>query len=294
MIAVTWLGHASVVLDIAGRRLLTDPLLRRHAGVLRRRAARPSVEQWSGSDAVLLSHLHPDHADLGSLRLLGEVPILTGRRNAEWLGRRGLAGVALEDWLDVGGLEVRLVPAVHHSRRMPHRPNDVHGHLVRTPEVTVWVAGDTSLYDGIRQLGSVAGPGHVDVAIVPIGGWGPRLSPGHLGPEEAALACTWTQARYAVPVHWGTFHVPPTGSFGSWMQQPGREFAAALRDIAPACHLVPLGPGDTWTWRPDEGGPGVIRPGSTTPAGPRRWRPPSRPPPRQGSRTPPRRGRPGR
>lgn len=291
MIAVTWLGHASVVLDIAGRRLLTDPLLRRHAGMLRRRSPRPSGELWAGSDAVLLSHLHPDHADLPSLRFLGGVPILTGRRNAEWLGRRGLAGVVLDDWLDVGGVEVRLVPAVHHSRRMPHRPNDAHGHLVRAPDVTVWVAGDTSLHDGIRGLGPVAGQEHVDIVIVPIGGWGPRLSPGHLGPEEAALACAWTRARFAVPVHWGTFHVPPTGYVGRWMGRPGPQFAAALLDIAPDCQLVPLDLGDTWTWEPRDGGPGVILPGSTTPAGPRRWRSPSRAAPRQGSRRPPRTGR---
>lgn len=293
MIAVTWLGHASVVVDIAGRRLLTDPLLRRHAGVLRRRGTGPTAEQWRGSDAVLLSHLHPDHADLRSLRSLGDVPILTGRRNAEWLGRRGMAGVALEDWLDLGGLEIRLVPAVHHSRRMPHRPNDTHGHLLRTPEVTVWIAGDTSLHDGIRRLGPVAGHEHVDIAIVPIGGWGPRLSPGHLGPEEAALACVWSGARYAVPVHWGTFHVPPTGHFGGWMERPGPQFAAALHEVAPSCHLVLLGQGDTWTWGPGDGGPGVILPGSTTPGDPRRKRSPSRPGPRRGSRTPPRRGRPG-
>jgi L-ascorbate metabolism protein UlaG (beta-lactamase superfamily) len=270
VIEVTWLGHASVVLGIAGRRLLTDPLLRPHAGVLRRRGRRPSRHHWTGSDAVLLSHLHPDHADLPSLRWLGEVPILTGRRNAEWLGRRGLTGVALEDWLDLGGVEVRLVPAVHHSRRMPHRPNDAHGHLVRTPEVTVWIAGDTSLHDGIRGLGPVAGQEHVDIAIVPIGGWGPRLSPGHLGPEEAALACAWARARFAVPVHWGTFHVPPTGHFGGWMDRPGPQFAAALHDLAPACRLVRLGQGDTWTWNPKDGGPGVILDGSTPRHGPRR------------------------
>jgi L-ascorbate metabolism protein UlaG (beta-lactamase superfamily) len=271
VIAVTWLGHSSVVLDIAGRRLLTDPLLRRHAGILRRRSPHPSEEQWVGSDAVLLSHLHHDHADLRSLRSLGEVPILTGRRNAEWLGRRGLAGVALEGWRDLGGVEVRLVPAVHHSRRMPHRPNDAHGHLVRAPDVTVWVAGDTSLHDDIRRLGSVVGRERVDVVIVPIGGWGPRLSPGHLGPEEAAQACSWTQARHAVPVHWGTFHVPPTGHFGGWMERPAGEFATALRDVAPTCHLVALEQGDTWTWRPGDSGPGVILPGSTPRAGPRRW-----------------------
>jgi L-ascorbate metabolism protein UlaG (beta-lactamase superfamily) len=253
VIAVTWLGHSTVVVDVAGRRLLTDPLLRRHAGVLRRRHPRPRTEHWEGTDAVLLSHLHLDHADLRSLRLLGDVPIVTGRRNAEWLRRRGLAGVSPPDWWGLGTLEVRLVTAVHHSRPMPHRPNDAHGHLLRTPDVTVWVAGDTSLYDEMTDLPASAGREHIDVAVVPIGGWGPRLSPGHLGPLEAAQACATTRARFALPVHWGTFHVPPTGLFGEWMARSRDQFAEALDRMAPDCRLVSVRQGETWTWHP--GGP---------------------------------------
>ena len=86
--SVTWLGHSTVLLEIAGTRLLTDPLLRPHAGVLRRRTPRPTEEHWREVDAVLLSHLHHDHAHLRSLRELGPVPILTGRENATWLRAR--------------------------------------------------------------------------------------------------------------------------------------------------------------------------------------------------------------
>jgi L-ascorbate metabolism protein UlaG (beta-lactamase superfamily) len=238
--SVTWLGHSTVLLEIAGTRLLTDPLLRPHAGLLRRRTPRPTEEHWREVDAVLLSHLHHDHAHLRSLRELGPVPILTGRENAAWLRGRDLPGVPLEGWRDVGEVSVRLVPAVHHSRPMPHRPNEAHGHLLRSESAAVWVAGDTSLYDGLQELPAWAGRDRIDVAVVPVGGWGPRLSPGHMGPEEAAVACAETGARYAVPVHWGTFHVPPTGWFGSWTRRPLELFADALARIAPHCHLVPL------------------------------------------------------
>jgi L-ascorbate metabolism protein UlaG (beta-lactamase superfamily) len=254
VIELTWWGHSTVALDIGGCRLLTDPLLHRWAGPLQRRdrGAVPSPEAWTGTDLVLLSHLHHDHADLRSLRRLGQVPILTGRRNAEWLRTKGLAGTALDGWTRVGDVGVRLVPAVHRSRRMPHRPNDAHGHLVVSPDAAVWVAGDTSLYAGMSDLPGLADRRRIDVAVVPIGGWGPRLSPGHLGPEEAAVACAWTRARYAVPVHWGTFHLPPMGFFGSWMRRPVDEFSDALRRTAPACRLVRLEQGRTWTWRPGE------------------------------------------
>jgi L-ascorbate metabolism protein UlaG (beta-lactamase superfamily) len=245
VIGLTWLGHSTVLLEVAGLRLLTDPLLRPHAGFLRRRG-RPLVRaQWDGVDAVLLSHLHHDHADLRSLRMLGPVPILTSRRNAAWLRERGLAGAPLEDWVDLGGPTVRLVPAVHHSRPMPHRPNDANGHLLRCAGASVWVAGDTSLYGGMRGLPALAGRDRVDIAVVPIGGWGPRLSPGHMGPEEAAVACALTGARFAVPVHWGTFHVPPTGFVGDWMGRPVDLFADAVSRIAPDCRVVRLRPGES-------------------------------------------------
>ena len=116
-IDVTWLGHSTVVLDVDGVRLVTDPLLRRHAGILRRRGRKPRREAWAGADAVLLSHLHHDHADLASLRLLGGAPVLTARENASWLIQKGLNGQAtgLDSWAGVGPGEVavKLAPAVH-------------------------------------------------------------------------------------------------------------------------------------------------------------------------------------
>src|ERR1700754_1333329 len=129
---VRWLGHSTVVLDIGGHRLVTDPLLRPHNGPLRRRGPGPHAAWWAGTEMVLVSHLHHDHAELSSLRLLGDVPIVTGEDNAEWLRRRGLRGVGIrDDWFEADGLPpVRLVEAVHHSRPMPHRPNGANGHLL--------------------------------------------------------------------------------------------------------------------------------------------------------------------
>jgi L-ascorbate metabolism protein UlaG (beta-lactamase superfamily) len=248
---ITWLGHATVVLDLDGVRLLTDPLLRAKAGPLLRRGPAPTPQQVADVDAILISHLHHDHAELTSIRLLPALPLLTGPRNAAFLTKRKLPGVALDherdEWYDVGGsgVQVRLVRADHHSRPMPHRPNDAYGHLVRTPTARVWLAGDTSLYPEMADLPDLAG-GPIDLAVVPVGGWGPRLSGGHLDPDQAARACALVGARAAMPYHWGTFYVPSrSNSPAGWMGRPGPEHA-------PDCHPLVLRPGESVDWEPSE------------------------------------------
>jgi len=250
-IDVTWLGHSTVVLDIDGVRLVADPLLGRHAGVLRRRGRRPDRAAWSNADASLLSHLHHDHAEVRSLRLLGDAPVLTAAANAQWAIRKGLNGQALDpdEWstIEAGdrSVSVKLVPAVHSVRPMPHRPNAANGHLVRGPSGIVWVAGDTELYPNLEQLPEWAG-GPIDLALIPIAGWGPRLSAGHLGPPEAATACRIVGARWAIPVHWNTFYLPMTDLWPpGWMEAPGPAFLDALAREAPACRPVVLDLGES-------------------------------------------------
>jgi L-ascorbate metabolism protein UlaG (beta-lactamase superfamily) len=169
--------------------------------------------------------------------------VLTSAGNAGWLARRGVRGTAaaVDRWTEVASdVDVSLVRADHHSRPMPHRPNESHGHLLRSGSGVVWFAGDTSLYDEMGRIPTAAG-GRVDLAVVPIGGWGPRLSSGHLDARDAATACALVGARYAVPVHWGTLHPPglsrvPRG----WMERPGPAFVDALKEIAPSCQPLVL------------------------------------------------------
>ncbi len=258
-VRVSWLGHSTVVLDLDGVRLLTDPLLRPHAGLLRRRGGAPAAESWSGADAILLSHLHYDHADLRSLRLLPDIPVITAPSNAEWLVRNGIngVGVELDTWVPVGGVpgvEVALTYAVHHSRPMPHRPNAANGHLVRSSSGIVWAAGDTALFAAMDQLAETAG-GPIDVALVPVSGWGPRLSAGHLGPKDAAVACRRIGARVAIPVHWGTLHVPAGRHLPPrWMDAAGPAFAAALEQEAPSCRPIVLEVGGSVTLPSEDAG----------------------------------------
>ncbi|MGV1007686.1 MAG: MBL fold metallo-hydrolase [Dermatophilaceae bacterium] len=248
MIRVTWVGHSTVVLDLSGVRLLTDPLLRPHAGVLRRVGLAPDAALWEGTDAILVSHLHHDHADLASLRLFPHRPVLSAGRNQVWLHGKGLTTQAVtRHWTSIGRepgeVRVRTVHAEHHSRPMPHRPNAASGFLLRSAEATVWFAGDTSVYDGMRELPALSGT-PIDLALLPIHGWGPRLSDGHMGPREAASACAMADVRAVLPIHYGTLHPAGFHLFGlDWMHRPREQFAAALREISPGTRLVALDPG---------------------------------------------------
>jgi L-ascorbate metabolism protein UlaG (beta-lactamase superfamily) len=127
---------------------------------------------------------------------------------------------------------------------MPHRPNDTHGFLLRTPSAVVYFAGDTSLYDEMAELPDLAGA-PVDVALMPIAGWGPRLSRGHMGPTDAAEACRLMNARAVVPIHHGTLHATGHHLIGlDWMHRPAEHFAQELSRLAPGCRLLDLNPGD--------------------------------------------------
>jgi L-ascorbate metabolism protein UlaG (beta-lactamase superfamily) len=251
VLALTWLGHSTVVIEIGNVRLLTDPLLFRHAPPLRRRWPRPDPARWTGTDAVLLSHLHHDHAELRSLRLLRSAPVVTAAANAEWLRSKGLLqAVGLRDeWYDVGagGVSVRLVPAVHRARPMPHRPNAANGHLIRSTDHTVvWAVGDTEMFKAMGDLARWAGH-KLTAALVPIGGWGPRLSQGHLDPEEAAAACALADPDWVLPVHWGTLHLPGGRRIpGGWMDRALPAFRDALARVAPGSRLITLRPGERW------------------------------------------------
>ncbi len=242
---LTWLGHACVVLDLGGVRLVTDPLLRRRLGPLTRRHDLPLHAHVEDVDAVLLSHLHHDHADLPSLRRLGHVPVVTDPDNAVWIRGRGLDApeVARDEWVAVAeGVDTRLVRADHEARPMPHRPNAASGMLVRGGGVVVWFAGDTSLHPEMSELADLAGA-PVDVALLPIGGWGPRLSPGHMGPAEAAEAAARAGARHVVPVHYGTLHPAgwPRGRL-SWTSAPGERLTAHLAEHGDAvAHVIGVG-----------------------------------------------------
>jgi L-ascorbate metabolism protein UlaG (beta-lactamase superfamily) len=239
-LAMRFVGHSTVRLEIAGTVLLTDPVLGARVGPLLRTGPAPSPGAWVDTDLVLLSHLHGDHLHLPSLRLLSAVGarVVVPRGAGDWLRARGVKRVdelAPGETLAHNQLLVTGVPAAHSGHRWGPRSTRgpqarAMGHLIEAGDVTVYAAGDTDLFDGM------AGLPHPDVALLPVWGWGPTLGPGHLNPQRAAEAVARLRPRVAVPVHWGTFAlaglVRAPGRQGARMRRllvdPPHEFAAAV------------------------------------------------------------------
>jgi L-ascorbate metabolism protein UlaG (beta-lactamase superfamily) len=230
-----FLGHSTVRLELGGRVVLTDPVLTARVGGLVRVVPVPEPGAYADVDLVLLSHLHGDHLHLPSLELLGKrTRIVVPRGAGSWLAGKGFTHVeeiAPGETLDEGGLTVTATEAVHSGHRwgprLTHGPQSpAIGHLVETADTRIYNAGDTDLFAGM------AGFGPVDVALLPVWGWGPNLGPGHLDPARAAKAAEITQARAAVPVHWGTLALPGlrrTARMRRLLADPPRVFAAAVR-----------------------------------------------------------------
>lgn len=220
-------------------RLLTDPVLRGRIMHIRRHG--PVPETPASIDAVLLSHLHFDHLDLPSLRKIGTETRVVAPRGAGGFLRR--AGFPAVEELDAGehtavdAVAVTGTPAEHDSRRRPFGPTaQPLGFVTRTAEEAVYFAGDTDVFTGMREIGPV------DVALLPVAGWGPKVPAGHLNPRNAARAAALIRPRVAIPIHWGTLH---SARMGAWFRDPPHAFAAQVREVAPEVDVRVLAPGES-------------------------------------------------
>jgi L-ascorbate metabolism protein UlaG (beta-lactamase superfamily) len=247
---LTWVGHATVLFEVGGARLLSDPLLRSRLAHLRRHSAAPAPEVAQRLDAVLISHVHHDHLDLRSLRLIDRnVRVLVPRGGAALVRPLGFARIdELEpgDRVEIGDAVVTAVPAVHGGRRHPlAKEAGTIGYEV-TGARRVYFAGDTDLFDGMRDLA-----GDLDVALLPIWGWGPSIGPGHMDPRAAAQAAALLRPRVAVPIHWGTlFPVGLMRTKGQMLVRPPVDFVRYVAELAPDVEARVLAPGDALTLQP--------------------------------------------
>jgi L-ascorbate metabolism protein UlaG (beta-lactamase superfamily) len=249
---LTWWGHASATVTIGEARIALDPLLSERLFHLRRYASRPSAAA-TDADVVLVSHLHHDHLHLPSLRRFRrDVPILVPRGGESLLrdlGTDRVLPVAPGEVVEVGGVSVRMLPATHDGGRGPHTrvSGPPLGFRVEASGRSVWFPGDSELREDMY------GVGRVDLALVPVGGWGPTLEDGHMDPVAGAAAVARVGADVAVPVHWGTFW--PLGlrrvaraNHHRLFVTPGDRFVTALADLAPDVRAVLATPGRPLTF----------------------------------------------
>jgi L-ascorbate metabolism protein UlaG (beta-lactamase superfamily) len=244
---ITYVGHATVLIELAGARILTDPMLRsRLLLVIRRQAPEPAPDLSRDLDAVLISHLHPDHLDFPSLhRVDRRTPIVAPTGSGRMLKRRGF-GTVVElrpgEATEVGQVTVRATPAEHEGRRYKFgRPIEALGYDVDGGGKRVYFAGDTDLFDGMKELA-----GGLDVALLPIAGWGPHLHAGHLDPRRAAQAAAMMRPRVAVPIHWGTLlRAGLDRRRPALLTDPPREFEARMAELAPEVESRVVAPGES-------------------------------------------------
>ena len=223
-------------------RLVTDPILRRRVAHLRRSG--PPPRSVPVADAVLISHVHWDHLDLPSLERVGrETTIVVPAGAGRLLDRRGFGRVIEVEpgsQIELGPVNVLVTKAEHLARRRPwgRRPPAV-GYLVTGPS-RLYFAGDTDLFPEMAALAPV------DVAFLPISGWGSRVGRGHLDARRAVEALRAVRARFAVPIHWGTYEPVALARLRHADDRPALDtFIELARELAPASCVVPLLPGQS-------------------------------------------------
>ena len=241
---ITYVGHATVLVQLDGVRLLTDPVLRRRVLHLRRRAP-ATREALRDLDAVLISHAHWDHLDPRSLAQLGRRLRCVVPRGAGRLLRRhrftNIVELGVGESVDIGAVTVTATPAEHDAGRGPFGVRAPALGYVVSGSKRVYFAGDTDLFAGMAELAPL------DVALLPVTGWGPRLPPGHLDARGAAQALSLLEPRVAVPIHWGTY-APLTmrRPKPAAERAPAEEFERLAAELAPEVEVHVLDAGETF------------------------------------------------
>lgn len=209
---VAWLGHASVLIDMSGLRLVIDPVQGDIANGLVKRAGKPLSAEWGKIDAVMLTHGHFDHFDRASLKALaacGDPPLfIVPRGLGRYLPKLCRRRLELNWWqgVSLGDVEIVLVPAQHwHRRGIGDTNRALWGGYVVRGEQSVYHSGDTGFFEGFAAIAGVLGA--IDVACLPAGAYEPRwfMGPQHMAPEDSAKAAALLGARHIMAMHWGTF-----------------------------------------------------------------------------------------
>jgi L-ascorbate metabolism protein UlaG (beta-lactamase superfamily) len=216
---VTWVGHATLLVQLDGVNVLTDPQWSPRASPLSfagpKRLTAPALafEDLPPVHVVVISHDHYDHLDVATVRRLAaehRPRFLVPLGMKAWLAELGIADVDELDWWDartVRGVTFTCVPAQHFAQRSLWDMNRRlwAGWAVAGRDRKLYFAGDTAYFDGFKEIGSRLGP--FDLAALPIGAYLPPviMKSVHMDPREALDAFADLQARVMIPIHWGTF-----------------------------------------------------------------------------------------
>jgi L-ascorbate metabolism protein UlaG (beta-lactamase superfamily) len=238
-VVVTFVGHATFLLQVGATNLLIDPVYAERASPVAfagpRRVRAPGVrfDDLPTVALVLVSHNHYDHCDLATLRALDrrfQPRVVAPLGNAPLLRSAGIRQVEEIDWwqsAQTAPLPITLTPAQHFSARTMFDRNRAlwGGFVIEAAGRRILFAGDSGYGPHFREIGARVGP--IDLALLPIGAYEPRwfMKDIHMNPPEAVQAHLDLAARASLAMHYGTFQLTPEG-----IDEPARELAKALRE----------------------------------------------------------------
>lgn len=254
-----WVGHATILVRMAGQIFLTDPIWSGAAGPYgkfgaARLAELPfDIESLPAIDFVLISHNHYDHLDISTLATLAEqnpeIVLVAPLGNSEVLEGLGAAGIETLDWGETtlyGGLEIACLPVQHWSRRglFDAGRGLWSSWAVRSTDKRFFFGGDTGLFPELAAIGDALGP--FDLAALPIGAYEPTamMKDFHMTPEETAEAAAMLRSKRVLAVHYGTFDLTDEP-----LDEPPKRFRAAMARagrVEESVWILPIGDGRTF------------------------------------------------
>lgn len=243
-LTLTYIGHATTLIELDGMRIITDPFFRSWVWHLSRVQLAISPEWYGDIDAILISHAHWDHLDIASLcKFEPHTPLITPTGTRPLFSKTGLTDIRDArpgDSFTFGELTITATHAEHNGKRSPFgQALPCLGFLLQGSQ-SIYFTGDTALFDGMGELAT-----DLDIALLPVWGWGPTLGEGHMDPGQAAEAARRLAPRIAIPIHWGTLY--PVGLrwlLPRYLHQPPLEFTHQVQRKAPGVQVKVLKPGE--------------------------------------------------